>query len=376
MKKLLNYFPYIIFLAACSNPKVTEEKAAVKETNIVQLTDVQIKNAGIISGKPDYQSLSATIKLNGKIEALPQNMVSVSVPLGGYIKQTSLLPGMYVAQGQTIAVVQDNQYIQLQQDYLTAKAKLAYLKSEYERQKDLNASKATSDKAFDQSLADYKSDQVLVKSLEEKLSLAGIDFSRLNESNISKNIAVKSPINGYVAKVNVNIGKYVSATDVLFEIINPSQIHLLLKVFEKDLPLLNQGQILSAYSNNDTVKRYKGTIQFIGKDLNTDRSTDVVCMIQQPDKTLLPGTYMNAEIEVKTGKVFTLPEEAVVHSGGKNYVFIVKGKNEFEMTEVMTGVRHAGSIEVQLPLNVKDSSFITKGAYTLLMSLKNTSDEE
>lgn len=376
MKKLLNYFPYIIFLAACSNPKVTEEKAAVKETNIVQLTDVQIKNAGIVSGKPDYQSLSATIKLNGKIEALPQNMVSVSVPLGGYIKQTSLLPGMYVAQGQTIAVVQDNQYIQLQQDYLTAKAKLAYLKSEYERQKDLNASKATSDKAFDQSLADYKSDQVLVKSLEEKLSLAGIDFSRLNESNISKNIAVKSPINGYVAKVNVNIGKYVSATDVLFEIINPSQIHLLLKVFEKDLPLLNQGQILSAYSNNDTVKRYKGTIQFIGKDLNTDRSTDVVCMIQQPDKTLLPGTYMNAEIEVKTGKVFTLPEEAVVHSGGKNYVFIVKGKNEFEMTEVMTGVRHAGSIEVQLPLNVKDSSFITKGAYTLLMSLKNTSDEE
>lgn len=376
MKKLLNYFPYIIFLAACSNPKVTEEKAAVKETNIVQLTDVQIKNAGIVSGKPDYQSLSATIKLNGKIEALPQNMVSVSVPLGGYIKQTSLLPGMYVAQGQTIAVVQDNQYIQLQQDYLTAKARLAYLKSEYERQKDLNASKATSDKAFDQSLADYKSDQVLVKSLEEKLSLAGIDFSRLNESNISKNIAVKSPINGYVAKVNVNIGKYVSATDVLFEIINPSQIHLLLKVFEKDLPLLNQGQILSAYSNNDTVKRYKGTIQFIGKDLNTDRSTDVVCMIQQPDKTLLPGTYMNAEIEVKTGKVFTLPEEAVVHSGGKNYVFIVKGKNEFEMTEVMTGVRHAGSIEVQLPLNVKDSSFITKGAYTLLMSLKNTSDEE
>lgn len=375
MKKLLNYFPYIIFLVACSNPKVTEEKAAVKETNIVQLTDVQIKNAGIVSGKPDYQSLSATIKLNGKIEALPQNMVSVSVPLGGYIKQTSLLPGMYVAQGQTIAVVQDNQYIQLQQDYLTAKAKLTYLKSEYERQKDLNASKATSDKAFDQSLADYKSDQVLVKSLEEKLSLAGIDFSRLNESNISKNIAVKSPISGYVAKVNVNIGKYVSATDVLFEIINPSQIHLLLKVFEKDLPLLNQGQILSAYSNNDTVKRYKGTIQFIGKDLNTDRSTDVVCMIQQPDKTLLPGTYMNAEIEVKTGKVFTLPEEAVVHSGGKNYVFIVKGKNEFEMTEVVTGVRHAGSIEVQLPLNVKDSSFITKGAYTLLMSLKNTSAE-
>jgi hypothetical protein len=38
-----------------------------------------------------------------------------------------------------------------------------------------------------------------------------------------------------VSKVNVNIGKYVNPSDVLFELINPDDIHLNLKVYEKIL---------------------------------------------------------------------------------------------------------------------------------------------
>jgi cobalt-zinc-cadmium efflux system membrane fusion protein len=44
-----------------------------------------------------------------------------------------------------------------------------------------------------------------------------------------------SPINGYVLKVNVNRGKYVTPSDILFEIVNPSDIHLAVTVFEKDI---------------------------------------------------------------------------------------------------------------------------------------------
>src|SRR5437773_7216430 len=98
-------------------------------------------------------------------------MVTISVPMGGYLQNTRLLPGMYVRKGQPLAVIQDQQYIQMQQDYLTAKARLGYLENEYQRQRELNQSKATSDKQFQQTESEFRTQQVLAKSLSEKLQL-------------------------------------------------------------------------------------------------------------------------------------------------------------------------------------------------------------
>ena len=72
------------------------------------------------------KEISSILKLNGIVDVPPQNMVSISVPLGGYLRSTSLLPGMHVRKGDVIAVMEDQQYIQLQQDYLTAKAKIGF----------------------------------------------------------------------------------------------------------------------------------------------------------------------------------------------------------------------------------------------------------
>eukprot|EP01034_Spumella_vulgaris_P006429 gene6429-8185_t len=86
-------------------------------------------------------------------------MVSISVPLGGYLKTTSLLPGTHVNKGQILAVMEDQQYIQLQQDYLTGKTRIVYLENEYLRQKELNATKSASDKIYQQAESDFRSQQ-------------------------------------------------------------------------------------------------------------------------------------------------------------------------------------------------------------------------
>ncbi|MCH5687408.1 efflux RND transporter periplasmic adaptor subunit [Niabella sp. W65] len=161
---------------------------------------------------------------------------------------------MPVSKGQVLAVIEDPQYIQLQQDYLTAKAQLAFNESEYNRQKDLNQSKAASDKVYEQAKAAYQTQNVLVRSLAQKLSLIGLNPDGINPDNISKSIRVLSPINGFVASVNVNIGKYVRPEDVLFELVNPSGVHLSLTVFEKDVHRLFIGQKLVAYTNIDPGK--------------------------------------------------------------------------------------------------------------------------
>ena len=377
MKQFTLITAVIVLLAACGTKKAADTEAmpdAVADS-VITLTDAQVKNAGIVLGKPEIKEIASILRVNGKIDVPPQNMVSISVPMGGYLKTTKLLPGMHVSRGEAIAVIEDQQYIQLQQDYLTAQAKIGFLENEYKRQQSLNQSQASSDKVYQQAEADYKTQRVLITSLAQKLQLAGINISRLNENTISRSINIYSPINGYVSRVNVNIGKYVSSTDVLFELINPQDIHLALKVFEKDLGKLFIGQKLNAYTNNEPGRKHLCEVLLIGKDLSEEGNTNVHCHFEEYDKTLVPGTYMNAEIEVKNKNATVVPEQAVVSYQNRQYIFISTGPNRFAMKEVTTGETENGFTEIVVDSNLAKQKMVAKGAYSLLMSLKNTAGD-
>jgi cobalt-zinc-cadmium efflux system membrane fusion protein len=364
-------------LTACSSkPPVQENASPAKDESQVQLTDAQVKNAEIVTGQIEQKEISEILKLNGKIDVPPQNMISVSVPLGGYLKSTHLLPGMHIKKGEVIAVMEDQQYIHLQQDYLTAKSKLKFLEAEYKRQKDLNESKASSDKVSQQAEADYSSERILVTSLSAKLQLIGINPNSISESHINRSINVHSPIDGFVSKVNINIGKYVSPTEVLFELVNPTDIHLALKVFEKDHDKLFIGQHIIAYTNNQPEKKYDCAILLIGKDLSPDRNADVHCHFEKFDKSLIPGTYMNAEVKVKNRNADVLPSDAVVQFEGKQYVFKALGNQHFQMIEVNIGEAENGYTQISFPAGINRSKdqFVTKNAYSLLMAMKNKAE--
>jgi cobalt-zinc-cadmium efflux system membrane fusion protein len=364
----------IVFFSSCGNKK-TESEAEATPTieNTTTLTDAQIKNAGIQTGKIEQKEISATLKLNGKIDVPPQNLVSISVPMGGYLKSTKLLEGMFVSKGQVLCVVEDQQYIQLQEDYLLAKAKIGYAKAEFERQKELNQSKASSDKVYQQAQAEYNSLSVMVQSYGEKLKFAGLNPNNVTAKTISKSINIYSPISGYISKVNVNTGKYVNPSDVLFEIVNPTDIHLALTVFEKDINKLAIGQSLLAYTNTNPEKKYPCKIILIGKDFTENRSTEMHCHFTNYDKALLPGMYMNAEIEVKSQQSNVLPSDAVVNYENKSYVFIAKANKQFEMKEVTTGNSENGFTEI-VSNDLNEVSIVTKGAYALLMKMKNVEE--
>jgi cobalt-zinc-cadmium efflux system membrane fusion protein len=359
---------------ACKNHKQVEQTKTVTQ-NVITLTDAQLKNSGIKAGRIEQKPLSSILKVNGRIDVPPQNMVSVSVPLGGYLKSTKLLPGMHLRKNEVIAVLEDQQYIQLQQDYLVAKAQFSFHESEYNRQKELNQSKASSDKVFEQARSTYQTQKVLIRSLEEKLKLLRINPYNLTENNISKSIRIYSPIDGFVSKVNVNIGKYITPGDVIFELVNPTDIHLNLKIFEKDLDKLFIGQRVIGYTNSNPEKKYSGDIILISKDVAPDGTTEVHCHFDSYDRVLFPGMYMNAEIELKNNLRSVLPDEAVVHFEGKQYVFIQNGKSRFEMVELQTGDSENGFTEITGRPDLNEKEIVINGAYTLLMSLKNTEEE-
>lgn len=377
MKKYIIISIVFAILTSCGSKQTkTEATEETQNETTVELTDAQLKNSEIKTGKIEQRNISSLLKVNGKIEVPPQNMVSVSVPMGGYLKSTKLLAGMHISKGEVIAVIEDQQYIQLQQDYLTAKAHFSSLEKEFQRQKELNESKASSDKVFENAQAEYLSQKVLIKSLSEKLKLISINPDNLNENTISRSINIYSPIDGFVSTIKMNIGKYASPTDVLFELVNPADIHLALTVFEQDLDKLFIGQKIVAYNNNKSSKKYNCEIILISKDVSPERVVIVHCHFEQYDKTLIPGMYMNAEVEVSTNNAFVIPNDGLVRFEGKQYVFTQTDKNKYAMQEVTTQNTENGFTQITFPDNadMTNKTFVTKGAYTLLMTMKNTEE--
>lgn len=376
MKNLIIYFSLLIFLFSCAGAINTEEGTSTPTSeNTVSLNEVQMKNAGIELGEVEQRSISQVIKVNGKIELPPQSMVSVSIPLGGYLKSTKLLPGMAVRKGEAIATMEDIQYIQLQEDYLGMKEKLYFSEKEYDRQKELNLSKASSDKVLEQAELAFKNNKIALKSLSERLLLLNIQPSTLSEDHLNRGITLYSPINGYVSKVNVNIGKYVDPADVLFELIDLNDLHLSIKVFEKDLNKIFIGQKILTFNNAQPDKTYESEVILISKDLDGDGSVEVHCHFEQADKSLFPGMYMNGEIEVHNAQVYSLPEEAVLSYEGKNFIFIAKGENRFELRAIEIGNRENKFIEILNPEELIGKDLVIGGAYALLMKMKNVSDD-
>lgn len=366
------------FLSSCNNKNANENAGTAKsllDENTIQLTDAQLSKVGLKTDTLRLDAITQSIQVSGKIDVPPQNLVSVSFPIAAYLKSTSLLPGMRVTKSTVIAVLEDQQFIQLQQDYLTAKARNNYLENEYLRQKQLNASQASSDRSFQQAEAEYLSNKINLSSLKQKLSLIGISVDKLSDQNISKTVKVYSPIEGFVSKVNVNVGKYVIPSEVMFELVNPSDIHLNLSVFEKDLSKLTIGQQVWAYTNSGN-KKYKCEIILIGKDIGLDRTVDVHCHFDEYDKTLVPGLYMNALIYINNKNVYVVDEEAIVYFEDKTYVFCKIDSNAFKMIQVDVIEKQNGLIGLSVSsIEIKKYPIVTKGSYSLLMALKNKSEE-
>ena len=351
----------------------SQPKKAVISSDVVVVSAEQLKNADIVLGMPEVREMNTSLKVSGVIDVPPQNIVSVSIAMGGYLKNTTMIPGQGVRKGTVLAELEDQQYIQLQQDYLTALSHLEYLKTDFDRQKTLNESKSTSDKVFQQAKRDYDSQKILVKSLREKLLLIGVNPDALNEENISRGVRIYSPINGYVTKVNFNIGKYINPTDVLFEIVDPSDLHVRLTVFENEAANLRAGQKLTFSTNSNPTVKYTAYIHLITPNIEENRSTDVHCHFEGAPRNIFPGTFVNADIALNDAKVTAVPEEAVVKWENKEYLFVQASSNQFQLLSIETGVSNNGFVEIKTV--VGSQKVVIKNAYTLLMKMKNNSEE-
>ena len=365
-----------VLLFSCSKKEetVTQETYAISGDQIT-LTDLQKKTAEIETTTLSNENIANKILLTGQINVPPTGTAGVSSSTGGIIKTARFVPGNYVARGQTLAVVENPELARLQQEYLQSKSNLGYAQKDYNRQMYLNKYQASSDKVTQKAANEAQSQGAAVRGIESQLRSYGISPGSVSTGNIRKSVAVVAPISGYISRVNATIGQYVSSADVLYEIVNNGQTHLVLKVFEKDLNKISAGQKVYAFTNQNPEKKYAATVKLIGKDFAPDRSVLIHCDLIDKDETLIPGTFMNAEIEVNAEEGFVIPDDAIVTWEGKQYVFEELKPKTYKMFPVTIGNSENGLTEL-LNFDVKNANkaFVTKGAYHLLMALKNVEE--
>ncbi|NQX53921.1 efflux RND transporter periplasmic adaptor subunit [Pedobacter panaciterrae] len=390
MKRTIQVTIYVLFaavLTSCGgNTPKSEETTAVKETagvnhedeNTVEFTSAQYKTAGIALGSPEMKDLSGLLKVNGFIDVPPQNLVSVTTQMGGIVKSTPLLQGSTVSKGQVIAVLQNQEYVLLQQDYLESKSQLELADSEYKRQQTLAEQNVNAKKTLQQARAQFQSMLARESALKQRLQLININPASLSAANIRSQINIYSPITGYVTKVNVNTGKFVNPNDAMFEIVNSANLHVELNVFERDASKVKAGQRVRFSMANDTEEQI-AVVDLVGREINSDK-TITVHAISKGSTSFIPGAYLKAYIETGTSKVQALPNSAVVDFGGKKYIFVSEGSEKqgmyyFKMVEVSIGVNDGGYLEVQIPEGVAvNGKVVLKGTYDLLSKLKNSEE--
>jgi RND family efflux transporter MFP subunit len=377
---------FIIALISCSGGQKQfskNEETEVIPEDIVEMRDDQIKLANIVTGTIENRSMSGSLKVSGIVTVSPQNFATVCMPMGGFIKSTTLMPGHSVSKGQTLAILENQDFVDIQQNYLEAKNKLEYAEAEFNRHTELYKDDVYSQKNVQEVTSNYKSLKAEVKALEQKLALIGINPANLNEDNISSTVPLVSPISGHIKTVNVNLGKSVSPSDVLFEVINCDKLLLELTLFEKDADKVSIGHKIHFFVNNET-DQHEAVIYQKGKSINTDKSYKVYASVSNVCKNVLPGMYVNAIIEATSNIVTSLPSDAVVSFDDKDYIFIFdknkeeggKPFTEYRMIEVHKGIIDDGFTEIMLPdgLDINSTKVVIKGAYNLLSAKKNAGE--
>lgn len=364
----INHFLYLALAFTACNSKPAAEATVDAEPNPheITLTDSQLIASGIETAVPQLIQLSAEVRCNGSIEAPPQNRFAVTAKTGAFVKEMHFYTGDQVKKGDLLCVLEHQEIISLQRDYLDCLAKIKFLERERDRKKELAAQDAVAMRSAEQAEADFQSERSRKQSLEAQLELIGISPSSVLKNGIKRSINIYSPANGTVGAINIQPGKFVSPNEMMYEIIDGSHLHLELAVFGKDLGNVQKEDEVT-FSVPGKKEAFKAHIHLLGPAVDmTTKTANVHAHLAQNYSGLRPGMFVEATIACSAKRVAAVPETAVILEGNKQYVFVRNG-NKFIKTEAETGMRSGGMVELKsIGGTAPTIAVVTKGVQSLM----------
>ena len=368
IKSILLLLALGAFASSCHSGKeeanisdeVTQEMGQTNGT--IHLSEEQINMAGITYGMPEKRKVSSYIECTGKVEVPPNSLASVYSSVSGFIGEVRQLPGDYVKKGTLLTTIKHPDIIKLQTSYLESKSRLEFAEQDFLRKKTLIAEDATSQKTFQEAKLNYETEQASFKGLKAELDLIGLSVSQIEAGNIQPYVQIYAPINGFVATVNINKGKLIGPSDLLYEIVDDSHMHLELQIFAKDIPKVKKGQYIEAFVPG-LEDKIGAEVHLVGHVIDMETKTTMVHgQFEDKPATLTAGTYLHARIFDEGKEVLAVPTTAIVRSGETSSVFVLRNGN-FVKIDVKVGNSDEEFTAIEELQLSEGDKLVTKGSY-------------
>ncbi|MCA0931910.1 efflux RND transporter periplasmic adaptor subunit [Lutimonas saemankumensis] len=372
---IILFFVFSVMISCSKDSKKADPLSSSSELTIVNGT-LEISKDDFTKQDLDlidlvHHPLGKTVSSTGLIEVPPNGKAVITAQIGGFVKNTPLLVGDKVKKGQFLMSIENIEFLEIQQQYLESKERLKFLKSEFERQKELYQEKITSEKSFLRSESEYRSIEAMHLGLRKKLQLLNIDPGLVEKGILSSEAKLYAPISGDVTHIDVKSGSPVSPTDVIMEIVNTDHLHLELSVFEKDVLKLKVGQTVKFTIPESNSKSYNGEIHLIGKSIGKDRTVKVHVHIEEPyEDGFIPGMFVQAKIILEEKTSLAIDKNAIIEKENKYYILRLnretKDNYEFELIRIELGEEKDGVQLVTIPEGQHEDQKFLRGREYLI----------
>jgi membrane fusion protein, heavy metal efflux system len=362
MKKLILILLAIAF-ASCTNEQSKDphadhahdevaDAAHPHDDDVLEIDKKVFESMNIKFDSLIRRNLSEAVYATGHLRLPPNNEATVTAMVGANIRDIKVIEGNKVAKGQTLVIMHHPNLVELQTNFIELASELEYLETEYERQKKLFDLDANSGKSFQKVKSEYLSKSARYKGEKKKLQMLGISTDNVLNGEITENIAIKSPIPGFVTKVAVRNGQYINPNDEILSIVNNDHIHADLMIFEKDAMKVKKGQKVRFSTEYIPDRELNAEIYSVGKVFEENpKAVHIHAEIKDNKEGLIPGIYIKGTILIDSSKVNALPESALVRDGKDFYAFVYEGKDDdhvqLRRVKVITGLIKDGWVEVK-----------------------------
>lgn len=337
----------------------------------VELTDEQMKAVGITLGFPESRQLSQTLNVSGVLAVDPRYEAVASPKVAGTVERICVTEGQRVGAGAVIAYVSSPEIPLLRQEYQASAAEEQAARKEYERQQALASQGAGIRKNLDAAASALSVASIRIEGVKGRMAQYGVV-----PAGTSASVPVKAEISGTVTALLTTTGGFADMQSPVAKIVDNSRIYCMLKVYEKDLGQIRKGADVEMRITNDPSVTFSGKVVDINPVLEPDTKTAPVkvSVDMAGREGLIPGMGISASVSTGGTEAMALPEEAVVASGGKSYIFVLEktategGEKvyHFEKREVITGASSMGYVEITplAPLEAGDK-VVTSNAFFL-----------
>jgi len=319
---------------------------------VVSLAAVGCRSSGDASTKPAepgvpveistvaVEDVDVTVQAVGTLEA--EQAVRVQPKRAGRVAELGTAEGSWVAVGTMLARLDDRdlraRLDQARANAIELEVRATNASRQFERTRQLKEQGIAAVQQFD----DLKA--------ELDRSAAALDVARANVAFAEAELAemiIGAPFDGVVGRHLVDVGAFVREGDTLTTIVDADPVEIVFAVPERHAPELRSGQEVAVTVASHTARAFPGTVSFIDPAVDpVNRTVVVKAILPNRDLALRPGQFATVALTLAHhADALVVPEEALVPSGDKVYLYVVED-GRAQARPVTLGVRLPGRAEV------------------------------